>query len=302
MQRGTVDRVSGRPPDRGHWVHGSSRHRRRRLRALRRPSAARRRDVPRRPTARAWRSWAPTVRQVDAAADRHRRRAAALRLGRTQRRPGGHAAGRRPDRRRPLDPRPAGVAGRARRPGRGRRARCRGAGRSWRSTTSRRRCGTRRRSSTGPTSAATRPRPAGTGSPTRCCRSRSSGRSTARCARCPAASRSGWCSRRCCAGRTRCCCSTSRTTRSTCRPSAGSRTSCVASNKTVLFVSHDRELLARVATQVATLEPARHGCGGVGARRRVRDVPPGARGPARRGSRSCCGAGRRSTRSSRSSC
>ncbi|WP_146844259.1 ABC-F family ATP-binding cassette domain-containing protein [Cellulomonas terrae] len=32
-----------------------------------------------------------------------------------------------------------------------------------------------------------------------------------------------------------------------------------ASNKTVLFVSHDRELLARVATQVATLEPGVNG-------------------------------------------
>ena len=32
-----------------------------------------------------------------------------------------------------------------------------------------------------------------------------------------------------------------------------------ASNKTVLFVSHDREMLARVATQVATLEPGVNG-------------------------------------------
>ena len=48
------------------------------------------------------------------------------------------------------------------------------------------------------------------------------------CARCPAASRSGWCSRRCCAARTRCCCSTSRTTTSTCRASAGSRSRCAS--------------------------------------------------------------------------
>ena len=57
---------------------------------------------------------------------------------------------------------------------------------------------------------------------------RSSGRSGARCARCRAVSRSGSRSRRCCAGRTRCCCSTSRTTTSTCPASAGSRSSCAA--------------------------------------------------------------------------
>ena len=78
--------------------------------------------------------------------------------------------------------------------------------------------------------------------------SRSSRPSGARCARCPAASRSGWCSRRCCAAPTRCCCSTSRTTTSTCRASAGSRSELRESPKTVLFVSHDRELLARAAT------------------------------------------------------
>ena len=50
-----------------------------------------------------------------------------------------------------------------------------------------------------------------------------SGRSGASCAPCPAASRSGWRSRRCCAGPTRCCCSTSRTTTSTSRASAGWR-------------------------------------------------------------------------------
>ncbi len=53
--------------------------------------------------------------------------------------------------------------------------------------------------------------------------SRTTGRSGARCARCPAASRSGWCSRRCCAAPTRCCCWTSRTTTSTCPASAGWR-------------------------------------------------------------------------------
>ena len=42
-------------------------------------------------------------------------------------------------------------------------------------------------------------------------------------ARSPAVSRSGWSWRRCCAAPRTCCCWTSRTTTSTCRPSAGSR-------------------------------------------------------------------------------
>src|SRR5690606_13696978 len=33
----------------------------------------------------------------------------------------------------------------------------------------------------------------------------------------------------------------------------------IASSKTVLFISHDRELLDRVATRIATLEPSRGG-------------------------------------------
>ena len=43
------------------------------------------------------------------------------------------------------------------------------------------------------------------------------------CARSPVVSRSGWSWRRCCAAPRTCCCWTSRTTTSTCRPSAGSR-------------------------------------------------------------------------------
>ena len=105
---------------------------------------------------------------------------------------------------------------------------------------------------------------------------RSSGRSAARCARCPAASRSGWRSRRCCAGPTRCCCSTSRTTTSTCRASAGWRTGCGRRRKTVLFVSHDRELLA----QRPRRRSSRSRRSGVGARRRLRHL---ARGPATTG-------------------
>ena len=57
-------------------------------------------------------------------------------------------------------------------------------------------------------------------------RAATTGRSSARCGRCRAASRSGWCWRRCCAARTRCCCSTSRTTTSTCPASGGWRSGC----------------------------------------------------------------------------
>ena len=76
---------------------------------------------------------------------------------------------------------------------------------------------------------------------------------------CPAASRSGWCSRRCCAGRTRCCCSTSRTTTSTCPASSWLEEQLRETRKTVLLVSHDRELLARAATRIVTVEPGAAG-------------------------------------------
>ena len=85
-------------------------------------------------------------------------------------------------------------------------------------------------------------------------RARSSRRSGARCARSPAASRSGWCSRRCCAGPTRCCCSTSRTTTSTCPASAGWRRRCASRPRRCCSFSHDRELLARTATRIVTVE------------------------------------------------
>ena len=58
----------------------------------------------------------------------------------------------------------------------------------------------------------------------------------------------------CCAAPTRCCCSTSRTTSSTCPASAGWRSGCRESPKTVLYVSHDRELLNNTATRVVTVE------------------------------------------------
>ena len=54
--------------------------------------------------------------------------------------------------------------------------------------------------------------------------------------------------------RTRCCCSTSRTTTSTCPAKRWLEERLRESPKTVLFVSHDRELLARAATRIVTLE------------------------------------------------
>ena len=122
-------------------------------------------------------------------------------------------------------------------------------------------------------------------------------------ARCPAASRSGSCWRRCCAGRTRCCCSTSRTTTSTCRASAGWRSAASRRPKTVLFVCHDRELLARTATADRHGRARRRRQHGVDARPAgFADLPRGARATASTGSRSCAGAGTRSTPSSRPWC
>ncbi len=72
-----------------------------------------------------------------------------------------------------------------------------------------------------------------------------------------------------------------------------------SSPKTVLFVCHDRELLARVATRIVTLEPGAAGATPVGARGGFATYPRG-RGPsATRASRSCAAAGTRSTPSSR---
>ena len=116
--------------------------------------------------------------------------------------------------------------------------------------------------------------------------------------RCPAASRSGSRWRRCCAARTRCCCSTSRTTTSTCRASGGWRSGCSRRPKTVLLVSHDRELLARTANRIVTVEAGID----LGARRRLRVVPRGPAASGTSGSTSCAGAGTRSTPSSRRWC
>ena len=67
------------------------------------------------------------------------------------------------------------------------------------------------------------------------------------------------------------------------------------SPKTILFISHDRELLANTATRVVTVELGAAGQHRVDAPRRVRVVPPGADGTGSPASRSCAGAGTRST-------
>ena len=74
------------------------------------------------------------------------------------------------------------------------------------------------------------------------------------------------------------------------------------SAKTILFISHDRELLDNTATRIVTVELGRGRQPGVDAPGRLRVVP---RGPAATGSpasRSCAGAGTRSTPSSRRWC
>ena len=76
----------------------------------------------------------------------------------------------------------------------------------------------------------------------------------------------------------------------------------IASPKTVLFVCHDRELLARAATRIVTLEPGAAGATLVGAPGAVRDLPRRRGTTGTRAWRSCAGAGTRSTRSSRRWC
>ena len=134
----------------------------------------------------------------------------------------------------------------------------------------------------GATPAATRPRRSGT-----CCTTAALGvavrtRAVPRAsARSPAASRSGWCSRRCCAGPTRCCCSTSPTTTSTSRASAGSRSGCARRPRRCCSSRHDRELLARAARPDRHPRARRGRRHRLDARRRLRHLPPGARRPER---------------------
>ena len=98
---------------------------------------------------------------------------------------------------------------------------------------------------------------------------------TARCARSPAASRSASPSRCCCAATTTCCCSTSPTTSSTCPAKRWLERELARVRKTMLFVSHDRELLAATATKVVTVEAER-------ARGRTAAASPATPRPARR--------------------
>ena len=233
--------------------HGLRRRDRRPAHPLRRPGAARRRLLPgrRRRPRRAGRR--ERRRQDDAAADRRRRPDARSGLGRPQRRARRHAAVHRLGRDDTTVQRfLVGLAppASARRGTRWRPP----SSRSWRPTTSRPSWPTPARSPSGATPAATTPRSPGTRSPSRPSARPTTAASTASSPRSRAGSRSGWRWRRCCAGPTRCCCSTSRTTTSTSPASAGWRSGCSRRPKTVLFVSHDRELLARVADRVVTVE------------------------------------------------
>ena len=113
---------------------------------------------------------------------------------------------------------------------------------------------------------------------------------------CPAASRSGWCWSTSCAAPTRCCCSTSPTTTSTCPGKIWLEERIRESDKTILFISHDRELLANTATRIVTVELRRaRRQPGVDPPRRVRVVPRGAPGPVRplRGAAPALGRGAR---------
>ena len=114
-----------------------------------------------------------------------------------------------------------------------------------------------RRWPTGATTAGTPPSSTGTSASREPSGSASTTSPTGRCARSPAASGSGWCSSYCSAATTRSCCSTSPTTSSTCRQ-ALARARVRASTKTILFVTHDRELLAAVSDGVVTAGGPRH--------------------------------------------
>ena len=173
---------------------------------------------------------------------------------------------------------------------------------SWRTTTRRPSWSTPRRSPSTPTPAATTSRSRGTSarSPGSACPT--TGPSTASCARSRAASRSGWCSSTCCAAPTRCCCSTSPTTSSTSPARSGWRQRIRESAKTILFISHDRELLDNTATRIVTVELGSAGNHGVDPPGRLRVATTRPARTASRGSRSCAAAGTRSTPSSRRWC
>ena len=217
--------ISGCGPTvvRRQWAHGSRRRLRGALRAPRRAGAARRGLVPRRRGREGGAGRRQRGRQDHAAADRDRRPRAARGRDHAQRRPRRDAADGldarcHGERRRPAalgvpaaGPRGGGRGGAPRAPADGPRRRedpdalCHGA------------------LATTPTRVATTSRSPGTCAARRRSGSATTRRSTATWPRCPAASRSGWCSSTCWPARTRCCCSTSRTTSSTCRASSGSR-------------------------------------------------------------------------------
>ena len=81
------------------------------------------------------------------------------------------------------------------------------------------------------------------------------GRSTAGVTACPAASRSGWCSRRCCAGRDEVLLLDEPDNYLDVPAKLWLEERLHRRRKTVLFVCHDRELLASAASRIVTLEP-----------------------------------------------
>ena len=292
--------VTGDRVDRAGCRRGLRGRRRGRAHAAGRPGALRRRVVPGR-RGRQGRAGRPERRRQDhAAADGRRRPAGHDRRGRAVRRAGRDAAVHRHGRRR-VDARAtwrcslaaAGAAGgrasgsprprprctrprprhqhrseqaqlrvrrRAGRLGRGRRVRRRGALRHRRDARARPAVG----------------------------RAHATGRS----ARSPAASRSASRWSCCCAAPTRCCCSTSRTTSSTCPASAGWRSGCASRTSRCSTSRTTGSCWPRPPTGWSPSRAAAPG--------RTRAAsPPGTRpgSPGTSGSRSCAGAGTRSTRS-----
>ena len=127
------------------------------------------------------------------------------------------------------------------------------------------------------------------------------GPSTAHCARCRAASRSGWCWSTCCVGPEEVLLLDEPDNYLDVPAKTWLEERIKESTKTILFISHDRELLDNTATRVVTVElgAAATGCGPIRAASRptTRRAATGSCG-----STSCAGAGTRSTRSSRRWC
>ena len=124
------------------------------------------------------------------------------------------------------------------------------------------------------------------------------GRRPRRPSRSRAASASGSCSTCCSPPTPTCCCSTSPTTSSTSPPSASSSARSRATQKTILLISHDRELL----TAAVRLDRHARGQRRLGARRLLRDLPRGARAPPAADGRRASSAGRRRSAACASSC